>query len=62
MRLVLVSDRSESFGGSYESQKRSSWFFYPKNVESCEVQDMKAVFQHFLDVLSRSEIDSGRFG
>ena len=36
--------------------------FLPKNVEPCEVQDMKAVFEHFLDVLSRSEIDSGRFG
>ena len=36
--------------------------FLPEGVERHEVQDMKAVFESFFDVLSRSEIDSGRFG
>ena len=48
--------------GDHINRRSVQVFFLPEGVGPHDVQDMKAVFESFLDVLSKSEVNAGRFG
>ena len=48
--------------GDHVNRSKVQVCFLPLGVGPHDVQDMKAVFEIFLGALSKSEIDSGRFG